>query len=275
MQNVRPPAVAGMFYPDSPPVLKSDLDQMMKDATSRGMRGSLMGIISPHAGYMYSGSTAARAYSLLEGKTYDAVIVVGPSHREYFFGISLCDGEAFRTPLGEVPIHADIRSELVNANANIVISEIGHRTEHSVEVQLPFLQRVLGKFSFVPVVMGDQKRELCEALAERLAGVARERKILLVASSDLSHYHPYETAVHLDQRIIRRVEEFDGEGLMELLEHEEAEACGGGPMVAVMMAAKKLGANRSEVLFYCNSGDITGEKDRVVGYFSAALLQVQ
>ncbi|MBI4427991.1 MAG: AmmeMemoRadiSam system protein B [Ignavibacteriales bacterium] len=275
MQSVRPPVVAGMFYPDSPVILKRELEQMMLEAVPRPVEGSLVGIISPHAGYMYSGSTAARAYGLLEGKSYDAVIVVGPSHREYFFGISLCAGGAFRTPLGDVPIHEEIRAELENKTEHILISETGHRAEHSVEVQLPFLQKMLGRFSFVPVVMGDQKRELCQALAERLALVAQGKTILLVASSDLSHYYSYDTAVHLDQKIIQRVEEFDSDGLMKLLEQEEAEACGGGPMVSVMLAAKKLGANRSEILFYCNSGDITGDKDRVVGYLSAALLQVR
>ena len=274
MPTVRPPAVAGMFYPESASTLSREVDQLMESTKSPRPEGIVKGLISPHAGYMYSGSTAARAYGLLHGETYEAVIVVGPSHREYFYGVSLYPGDAYRTPLGDVLIDKNIRSELENMPNNISISDNGHRGEHSVEVQLPFLQKKLGQFSFVPIVMGDQKRELCDALAEQLAVVAQRRNILLVASSDLSHYYPYDTAVHLDQKVIRRVEQFDTEGLMELFEQEEAEACGGGPIVSVMLASRKLGANRSEILFYCNSGDVTGEKDRVVGYLSAALLQV-
>lgn len=274
MPTVRPPAVAGMFYPESASTLSREVDQLMESTKSPRPEGIVKGLISPHAGYMYSGSTAARAYGLLHGETYEAVIVVGPSHREYFYGVSLYPGDAYRTPLGDVLIDKNIRSELENIPKNISISDMGHRGEHSVEVQLPFLQKMLGQFSFVPVIMGDQKRELCSALADQLAGVALRHKILLVASSDLSHYHTYDTAVHLDKKVIRLVEKFDGEGLLDLFEQDEAEACGGGPIVSVMLAARKIGANQSKALFYCNSGDITGEKDRVVGYLSAVLLQV-
>lgn len=274
MPTVRLPAVAGMFYPGSSSSLDKEVDELFRNVKPRSIKGKIRGLISPHAGYMYSGPTAAEAYGLLQGKSYDAVVVVGPSHREYFYGISIAPADAFQTPLGDVMVHKEIRAELNDDSKGIVVSESGHRGEHSVEVQLPFLQKILGTFSFVPIVMGDQKRELCEVLAEKLSDVALHWNVLLVASSDLSHYYPYDTAVQLDKRVIRCVEQFDADGLMELFEKDEAEACGGGPMVAVMLAAKKTGATRSNVLWYCNSGDVTGEKERVVGYLSAALLQV-
>ena len=273
MPAVRPPAVAGTFYPDSPDKLTRELDELIP-ASPEPLQGTLRGLISPHAGYAYSGSIAGRAYGLLRGKTFDAVIVVGPSHREYFYGVSLFPGEAFKTPLGEVPVHKEIRSALINQNEHIFMSEAGHKDEHSVEVQLPFLQRVFQSMKFVPIVMGDQNRGLCQVLAEQLAQVSKDFNVLLVASSDLSHYHEYRTAVALDQKVVDRLREFDSDGLLKLFENEEAEACGGGPMAAVMMGAGKAGANHCHVLSYCNSGDVTGEKDRVVGYVSAAITQV-
>jgi AmmeMemoRadiSam system protein B len=133
---------------------------------------------------------------------------------------------------------------------------------------------VLGECSSVPVILGNQRREFCLALGNALAKAASRRNVLLVASSDLSHYHPYDEAVKLDRQVIGLVEALDDRTMMDQIEEERIEACGGGPVVSVMHAAKLLGANRSQVLFYCNSGDVTGDKDAVVGYLSAAFLQV-
>jgi AmmeMemoRadiSam system protein B len=213
-------------------------------------------------------------YRLLRGKSYDAVILVGPSHREFFTGASIYPGDSYRTPLGDVPVHKEMRDELVKEGGTIMLSDAGHRGEHCLEVQLPFLQRVLGKFSIVPIIIGNQRREFCLALGNTLAKVASRRNVLLVASSDLSHYHPYDEAVKLDRQVIGFVEALDEKTMMDQIEEERIEACGGGPVVSVMHAAKLLGANRSQALFYCNSGDITGDKDAVVGYLSAAFLQV-
>lgn len=263
-----------MFYPDVQTVLMRNVDELLEQAEGRAIPGTIRGLISPHAGYIYSGLTAAHAYRLLKGSSVDTVIVVGPSHREYFDGISVYPGDAYRTPLGDVQVDADVRSDIVRIGKGIVISFAGHRSEHSVEVQLPFLQRVLSKFTFVPIVMGDQRREFCEHLSEVLATVASSRNAVLIASSDLSHYHRYNEALALDKQVVRDVELLKPNDLLAKLEQEEVEACGGGPMVSVMLAAQKLGANKSHVLYYCNSGDVTGEKDAVVGYLSAALTKV-
>ncbi|MGB2868211.1 MAG: AmmeMemoRadiSam system protein B [Bacteroidota bacterium] len=274
MSFSRPPAVAGMFYSQVPAVLTRDVDDLLSRAQKKKTPGTILGLIVPHAGYVYSGFTAAHAYRMLEGKHFDAVIVIGPSHREYFDGISVFPGDSYRTPLGEVPVHSVIRDELVALGKGVIVTNAGHRTEHSVEVQLPFLQRTLKRFDIVPLVMGDQRRELCENLAECLAVVSRNRNILFVASSDLSHYHPYDAAVGLDHLVIADVESFNPDHLMDTLEHEEVEACGGGPIVSIMLAARKLGCDKSEILHYSNSGDVTGEKEAVVGYMAAALMKV-
>lgn len=270
---VRHPAVAGLFYEADPIRLNRNVTDLLDQAGDHKLTGALLGLVSPHAGYVYSGSTAAVGYKLLKNKKFDAVVIVGPSHREYFSGISIYPGDGYLTPLGEISVNTEIRDELLKQSKVIVSTDAGHRGEHSVEVQLPFLQKVLGSFSFVPIVMGTQRRDYCLALGNALAKAAIGKNLLLVASSDLSHYHPYDVAVSLDKRVIDSVEAFDENALMDRLEQEEVEACGGGPMVAVMHAVKQLGANASEALYYCNSGDVTGEKDAVVGYLSAAFIQ--
>ncbi len=271
--TVRPPAVAGMFYPGEPHTLGRQIDELLTRAQQADVAGEIVALISPHAGYMYSGFTAAKAYTLLQGKNYDSVVIVSPSHREYFDGISVYDGDAYRTPLGEVPVDGDLRAAAVQGEKVIILSEIGHRQEHAVEVQLPFLQRVLGKIKVLPIVVGDQRREYCFHLGKKLAKILAGRRVLIIASTDLSHYYPYDTAVTLDQVIVGDVERFDYEQLMIDLETERAEACGGGPTVAVLLAAHELGANVIRILHVCNSGDVTGDRSGVVGYLSAAILR--
>jgi AmmeMemoRadiSam system protein B len=270
-EAVRAPAVAGMFYPADPDELRSDVDAMLSKAGPQKAGGELVALIVPHAGYVYSGLTAAHAYRLLKGRSFDTVVTVGPSHRDFFQGVNVYPGDAYRTPLGDVEIDRDFRDRLVKAG--IALSSAGHRAEHSVEVQLPFLQRVLGSFRFVPLVMGNQTRETCGQLAAALAEAGKGKNFVLVASSDLSHFHPYADAVELDRQVADFIGRFDSAGLMECLEEETVEACGGGPVVAVMDAARRLGADRAALLHYCNSGDVTGDHGSVVGYLAAALMR--
>ena len=271
-QHVRPPAVAGMFYEDSPSLLRKNVEEYLDNAQVSKPKHPVRGIVSPHAGHVYSGLAAAHAYKLIQGNTYECIIAVGPSHREYFGGVSIYPGEAYETPLGTVPVQAEIRDELVSQCTSIVMTTAGHRSEHCLEVQLPFLQVVLGEFPFVPIIMGDQDRRFCNELAKAIARVAAHRNILLVASSDLSHFHPYDEAVELDHRVINELEKFNPESFIDKIEARSFEACGGGPIAAVMKSAKSLGATEAEVLYYCNSGDITGDKSGVVGYLAAAFL---
>jgi AmmeMemoRadiSam system protein B len=271
--SIREPAVAGMFYPGDRLTLDREVDALIKRAEVRKIKGELRGLISPHAGYIYSGYTAASGYRLLEGKSVQTVVIIAPSHREYFRGISVFSGSAYSTPLGILEVDDELRSELVREGGVIEASLSGHREEHAIEVQLPFLQKVLADFRILPIVMGDQGRDFCVALGKRLGKILRERNALLVASSDLSHYYPYDVACKLDQVVINDVQEFSEERLLKDLDSQRAEACGGGPIVAMLIAAKELGADKVEVLHYCNSGDVTGDKDGVVGYLSAAVMK--
>ncbi len=273
MAAIRQPAVAGTFYEGDPKRLTKHVDALLEEAEAYEVRGQIRGLVSPHAGFVYSGPAAAVGYKALRGQSYDAVLLVGPSHREFFDGVTVYAGEAYRTPLGDVPIHKEIRDALIAQSDLLALSDTGHRSEHCLEVQLPFLQRVLGTFSIVPMIIGNQRRDVCLALGDAIAKATGKWNVLLVASSDLSHYHPYDAAVRLDRRVIERVEAFDEEEMMRQLEGERIEACGGGPIVTVMRAAKLLGANRGQSLFYCNSGDITGDKSGVVGYLSAAFFR--
>ena len=266
--GVRPPAVAGVFYPGDPGELARTIAGMLtpqQDVPPAGIRG----IIAPHAGYAYSGPTAARAYGKLSRGGYDTVVIVAPSHREFFEYVSAYDGEAYITPLGTVSIDSGLRDALVSAAPVVRASAQGHGAEHAVEVHLPFLQTVLGAFSLLPLVIGHQRPEVCFALGDALGKVLRGRHGLLVASTDLSHFHRDREAREIDAVTIGDVRGFDPRALMSHLSEGEAEACGGGPAVAVLTALRSLGARRIEVVEYATSGDVTGDLRSVVGYLSA------
>ncbi|HMK51705.1 MAG TPA: AmmeMemoRadiSam system protein B, partial [Thermodesulfobacteriota bacterium] len=226
--------------------------------------------ISPHAGYMYSGQVAAYAYKLLEGTAFDSVVVLGPSHRYPFKGASLWDRGGFKTPLGIVPIDVELSKKLMEKRKEIRFIPEAHSQENSLELQVPFLQAVLKAFKLVPIAMEpDWSWETCQYLASAIAETVRGKKVLLVASTDLSHYYSYNIAVEIDRIFINHIDRFDIEGLNQDLRSNRTEACGGGPVVAIMLAAKMLGANRGKVLKYANSGDVTGDRSRVVGYAAA------
>lgn len=272
--GIRQPAVAGLFYPDNARVLNRDLDTMLDQVSAKPPGGTVVALIVPHAGYRYSGITASHSYRLIAGQSFECVVIVAPSHREYFEGISVFGGTAFRTPLGDVYVDEQLRSDLTAGDQLIAESEVGHRGEHAIEVQLPFIQKVLHDVKILPVVMGTQRREYCFHLGEKLAHVLKGKRSLLIASTDLSHYHPYDSANALDEVIIQDAARFDVERMMVDLETQHTEACGGGPMVAVLAAAHRLGADSVDILYHCNSGDVTGDYSAVVGYLSAAALRI-
>ena len=231
----------------------------------------MIAFIAPHAGYMYSGQVAAYSYKILEGKHYEVVVIVAPSHRAYFKGASVYPKGGYRTPLGIVPIAQEFTEALKQRSPLISYVPQAHTQEHSLEIQLPFLQVILKEFRLVPIVMGEQDFYTCEELSKAIVEVIKGKKVLLIASTDLSHFHPYAKAVELDQVVLEHVSEFDPEGLSKDLKRGRCEACGGGPTVVVMLAARALGANHGEVLKYANSGDVTGDHSSVVGYMAATL----
>lgn len=266
---VRRPAVAGEFYPDDARTLGRDLDEMLGTAPPASNARPIAALIVPHAGYIYSGGTAARAYARLRGSAYETVVVVSPSHRESFEGASVYPGDAYETPLGTIPIDAELRDALARSCSHVALSPRGHRSEHAVEVQLPFLQRVLGPFQLLPVVIGDQARAVCFDLGACLGVLLRGRSALLVASTDLSHFHTAREADALDGVFVRMLEHGDEQGIMKALEERSTEACGGGPVVAVLHALRTMGRPAVQVVGRSTSGDVNGDMHSVVGYVSA------
>jgi AmmeMemoRadiSam system protein B/AmmeMemoRadiSam system protein A len=271
--KVREPAVAGSFYPGTEQALKKAVSDMLSDARPPQVDGKVIGLISPHAGYIYSGHVAANAYKLVQGKSYDAVVVVAPSHQVYFEGSSVYPEGVYRTPLGDIPIDEGLARAVTDADASIGFQPQAHLREHALEVQLPFLQMTVRDLRLVPIVMGDQSLANCRRLADAIVSATAGKNVLLVASSDLSHFHDYDEAVRLDQVVIDRVTAYDYEGLAEDLRTHKCEACGGGPIITIMMAAQAMGATEAVKLAYANSGDVTGDRSRVVGYLAAALVR--
>ena len=277
-QAIRQPAVAGQFYPAQPDELRRMLDDYLAQAVVPSPSGRIIALIAPHAGYIYSGKVAAYSYALLRGHKFARVVVIAPSHFEAFPFVSVYNGDAYATPLGTIPVDKEFSARLAKEDPLIQLSPRGHHPpkeqgEHALEVELPFLQYVLGDFRLVPIVMGEQTYETERALGAALAKLSKGTDTLIVASSDLSHYHTYDEAVKLDQKVLKSIEHWDYLSLSQNLQARRWEACGGGPIVAAMIAAERLGAREARILKYANSGDTTGDRSRVVGYGAVALLQ--
>ena len=270
MNYIRPAQVAGYFYPSNPEKLKKDITLLLDVTKPKEKVESIFGIVSPHAGYIYSGKTAAYAYNLLIGKNYKRVVVISPSHTEYFHGVSLFEGDAYETPFGIVYVDQEFRDKLLTDDEMIFNGFEGHGREHALEVQLPFLQLVLKDFKIVPIVIGDQSKRVVNALAAKLAEFS-DNDTLIVASSDMSHFYNKSQADRLDSIIEKHVRDFNFESLQTDLETHTCEACGGGPIVALMKAASLRNVNHSMVLHRSDSGDVTGDNSEVVGYLSAVI----
>lgn len=270
---VRQPAVAGTFYPGEKKQLEKTVLEMLDYYDSGQFDGQIIGIISPHAGYVYSGRIAARAYKQIQSRQYDNVIVIAPSHFEYFDGCSIYFGD-YQTPLGIVNTNIDIAESMVSQSPAVMNSSRGHFQEHSLEVQIPFLQICLRDFKLIPVLMGKQDYLTAKALSNAVCTVLSDPAFenhgtLIVGSSDLSHYYPTKVAKEMDGIVINDIEEFDERRLYEDVQSKICEACGYGPMISTMMIAKVLGANKSEVLAYGTSGEASQDYNSVVGYASA------
>jgi len=270
MTNIRPAQVAGYFYPADPAKLREEINLMLDISEKQDKAENIFGIISPHAGYTYSGKTAAYSYNQLKGKSYNRVVIISPSHSEYFPGVSIFDGDAYETPFGALEVDKEFAKKLAGDSKSIFLGPEGHRREHALEVQLPFLQTVLKDFKIVPVVIGDQDKVYIDELAKNLSK-AVDDDTLVVASSDLSHHHTKAEADRLDSIIAERINNFDFENLQKDLDNRNCEACGGGPVIAMMKAAALNHKNNSAVLHRSDSGDVTGDTKDVVGYLSAVI----
>jgi MEMO1 family protein len=266
-------AVAGSWYPRVASRLAADVDRYMTAADVDPLP-DLRAIIAPHAGLMYSGSVAAFSYKAARGTPYGTIVLVGPSHHVDFRGISIWPRGSWETPFGPVGIDEPVAAAIAAAaSGNVAEGPEAHVREHSLELQLPFVAHVWPGARIVALVMGRQTRETAFSLGDALASAVAVRPddILLVASSDLSHYEDAPTASALDSVITRHVDALDPEGVMAALEREPRHACGGGPIVSVLHAARTIGASHGRVLRYADSGDVTGDKSSVVGYMAAAI----
>jgi MEMO1 family protein len=271
--NVRKAAVAGTWYPGTPTPLASEVDGYLTTADLHGpdLAGDLVALIAPHAGLMYSGPVAAHAYRLLRNRQFDVAVLVGPSHFAGFDGVALYPSGGFDTPFGVASIDTECASAIAAASEEVQVFTAPHAREHSLEMQLPFLVRLAPATPIVPLLMGYQTAATAAALGGALAVALRGRRALLIASTDLSHYHDAATASALDRVVIDCVSRFDADGLQAALEAQPEHACGGGPTVAVMRAARASGACDAVILNYADSGDVSGDKSSVVGYLAAAL----
>ena len=263
--------VAGQFYPADKAKLSKDIDSYLKGYKVIGGEGELIAIIVPHAGYEYSGRIAGYAYKQLTNKSFDTVIVMGPSHYVQFDGVSIMPKGEYGTPLGKIRIDEEMSAKIMSYNPKIKYVKEAWEKEHSVDVQVPFLQKTMRNFKIVPMVFGYQSMENCYMLANAIKKSIGNKKVLLVASSDMSHYHTAEVASTMDASAIDAISKGDVNLLAERLSTGECEMCGYGPVITAMIVAENLGANSYEILKYGDTGDVTGDKTAVVGYMSAAI----
>ena len=277
--SIRPAAVAGTWYPGTFGALTRDVDGYLDGVDPAAIpRGTLDAIVAPHAGLMYSGPVGAYAYKTAAAAgPFDTVVLAGPSHYVAFDGVALYPSGAFESPLGPAAIDEELAREVLAASPLVRAFPAAHAREHSLEMQLPFIRRLFPDVRIVPLLMGYQTRDTIQGLGELLASLGTGRRILLVASTDLSHFFDATTAQALDRRVQDCVAALDPERLLKIFEeYPEGErgrfvACGGGPMIAVMIGARARGAKQGRVLKYMHSGEISGDDSAVVGYMAGAL----
>ena len=275
----RPPAQAGKFYPATERALKTKIQETFLHSLGPGrippkatkMNDRTLGLIVPHAGYDYSGPIAAHSYHALglSGINHSAIIL-GPNHTGLGSGVStILEGE-WTTPLGDVPVDTELAERIVEGSGLIDVEEMAHKYEHSIEVQLPFLQFLYpGKFSFVPICMMLQDLQTSMEIGRAVAKAATDHRAIVIASSDWTHYEPQEEAMAKDKEALQAAIEMDEHKFQRVIEEKNVSACGYGPVTAMIQAAKILGANRPKLLSYHTSGDITGDTGAVVGYAAA------
>lgn len=276
---VRPSAIAGTWYPGNAALLRRTVEEYLAAVKPVALPGPVLALISPHAGYAYSGPTAAHAFAQVRGAAFRRVILLGPLHRPIWgsrLGPFMIPQEAaYRTPLGDVPVDRPFVDEL---GKRVELTPVRHDEEHSLEIELPFLQVALGEFSLVPIMLGEHIGEWgavarLEQLATALAALSDDTT-LIVASTDLSHLDDYEEVVRTDRRLVQLINAFAVDELQEALRTEQVQACGATGLVVALKAAQKRGATGARVLAYTSSGDVTGRKQPgiyTVGYLAAAV----
>jgi AmmeMemoRadiSam system protein B len=274
---VRPSPIAGVWYEGNPKALARIVDQYLDQAELPELPGEVIAVIAPHAGHKYSGAVAGYAFAAVRGRTFDLVAILSPMHQPYYEPLLTTAHEAYATPLGEVSVDKDVIA-ILDARLRPVLGEgltpVAYDQEHSLEIELPFLQRALvGEFKLLPVMVRSQSAKVSQQLGAALAETLRGKNALVVASTDLSHFYTQKEAVAFDAEMLRRVESFSPEDVFRAEKEEQGFACGLGALTAVLWAAKALGADTVKVLRHATSGDVTGDYSSVVGYGAAAVLK--
>ena len=276
---VRPSPIAGMWYEGNPKVLIQTVDRYLDQAELPELPGEVIAIIAPHAGHKYSGPVAGYAFEAVRGQTFDLVAVLSPMHQPYKEPLLTTAHEAYATPLGDVSVDKDNIADL-DARLRAVLGEgltpVAYDQEHSLEIELPFLQRALaGEFKLLPVMVRSQSEKVSRQLGSALAETLQGKNALVVASTDLSHFYPQNQAMLFDSEMLRRIESFSPEDVFSAEMEEQGFACGLGALTAVLWAAQGLGADTVKVLRHATSGDVTGDYSSVVGYGAAVILKTK
>jgi len=279
MKKNRFPAVAGQFYPEEEKELDQMIDEFLKNAKVPEIEGEIFGILVPHAGYVFSGPVAAYCYKAISGQKFETVVLIGDSHYEYFDGVSVWEKGEWETPLGRVKVDEELAKEILNFSKRFFVKDSAHLFEHSLEVQIPFLQKVLKNFKILPLIFGSENEDWKD-LAKAILKLMEKKKILVVASSDLSHYPPYEVAQEADKRTIEGILTSDPEKFKEkidtlkkLFPDVDTFACAQDTIKTILEISKNK-KGKAKLLNYQNSGDtIYGEKSQVVGYGSICFIK--
>jgi len=270
--KVRTAVVSGQFYPEEPELLRKKVRQFLTAAKSVPSP-DVRALIVPHAGYDYSGQVAAEAYKSAEGRKFDSVVIIAFLHRMFLQGVLVDDVTAYETPLGRVPVDRELARQIQMFHPLFQDALPGRLQEHSLEVQIPFLQETIPGLKIVPIYMGVQNITNSTLLAEALAKTLVGRNTLVVATTDLSHFHSYETALRKDKALIALFEKGNAEAIYDAYAKEEAEACGMGPVLTSILLAKKMKWSGPHLVRYANSGDVTGDRSSVVGYTAMVFKQ--
>ena len=275
--DIRPSPIAGQWYPGEVGRLRASIDQYLEHPDLPDIDGEIIALVAPHAGHIYSGPVAGHAFAAVRGLNPQLVAVISPMHQPHHQALLTSGHEAYGTPLGSIPIDKQAVSaldKLLTAELGFGLSPVRNDREHSLEIELPFLQQVLGgQFSLLPVMVRDQTQRVTKALGKALARTMAVRDSLLVASTDLSHFYSQEKAKQLDREMLNLIEAFDPQGLLQAEDLGKGFACGRGAVAAVLWAAEDLGADKVKILNYASSGDITGDYSQVVGYGAAVIFR--
>ena len=277
LTNLRPSPIAGQWYEGNPKTLARQVDDYLNAAQLPALGGEVVAVIAPHAGHIYSGAVAGYAFAALRGQIPDLVAVISPMHQPYYEPLITTAHDAYSTPLGNIPVDRDALNELdiaLQADLGVGLTSVARDREHSLEIELPFLQRIFQhEWKLLPVMVRAQDPRLSQGLGHVLAQVLRGKKFALVASTDLSHFYDQRTANRLDAEMLKRFESFEPESIFEAERSGTGFACGHAAVAAVLWAARELGGDKVSILHHATSGDVTGDMSSVVGYGAAVVVK--